>query len=478
VRPSNLGSCACALWLALGGSLYAQIGGIEPEDPGVRPEQQSAARRAGDSGVQQAAHYQTETIPAGEEIIAGEEIYYDDGGMGFGDEFGAAMGPAACNFCGTRGNGCGPFGQGCLGGLYVRGEYLLWGTRGMNLPPLVTTSPDGTPRADAGVLGEDGTRILFGGNTVGSDLRSGGRITFGRWLDPCQRLGVEADFWAIDDESTSFGASSTGDPILARPFYDIIQGFESSSLVAFPNVIQGTIAAEHVTSFQGAGVRALYNLCCGDGAGTSCFNHCPVHTGYRYDLLVGYRFLRLDDRLGIIEDSTSLETQNPGSFFIRDLFDTENSFHGFDLGSQLSFCKGCWSLDLLSKVALGNTRSIVTIDGDTVITDNGTSERFQGGLLAQRTNIGSYTSDEFAVVPELGVNVGYQINPCWRVTLGYTFIYWSRVARAGDQIDRDLNANLLPPEGPQETTHLRPEFNLLYSDLWAQGMNVGLEGRW
>ena len=49
-------------------------------------------------------------------------------------------------------------------------------------------------------------------------------------------------------------------------------------------------------------------------------------------------------------------------------------------------------------------------------------------------------------MPELGVTLGYQLNPCWRATLGYTFIYWSRVARAGDQIDRDINPDLFPPE--------------------------------
>jgi len=52
------------------------------------------------------------------------------------------------------------------------------------------------------------------------------------------------------------------------------------------------------------------------------------------------------------------------------------------------------------------------------------------------------------------------------------------VARAGDQIDRDINPDLFPPEQTTVTTHLRPEFDLHYSDFWAQGMTVGLEGSW
>ena len=59
------------------------------------------------------------------------------------------------------------------GRFWLRGEYLMWWTSGMDLPPLVTTSPQGTPQNQAGVLGQSGTTILFGGQTVNGDGRSG-----------------------------------------------------------------------------------------------------------------------------------------------------------------------------------------------------------------------------------------------------------------------------------------------------------------
>lgn len=415
-----------------------------------------------------------------ESLSPSDRIYYEgpepDPIVG---DLNVSCGPAGCNQCGRfSGPSCGPLGMGCLGGLYVRGEYLLWETRGMNLPALVTTSPDGTDQNDAGVLGVDGTEILFGGETINSDVRSGGKLTVGWWFDPCRRLGVEGDYFSLGEESSDFRRSSDGSTILARPFYDIVTGEENSSLAAFDDLIRGEIAAQAETNFHGAGVRAIYNLCCGDGTGTSCITCCPVPTGYRFDAIVGYRFLRLDDSIGIVEQSTSLDSALPGSFLIRDLFETENEFHGVDMGTSFSWCKGCFSLDLLSKVALGNTRSRTRIAGSTTITEDGTSETFSGGILAQRTNIGEYSADEFAVVPELGVTVGYQLNPCWRATLGYSFIYWSRVGRAGDQIDRDVNPDLFPPEQTAVSTHLRPDFEQRYSDFWAQGMTVGLEGSW
>jgi hypothetical protein len=414
----------------------------------------------------------------------GETVYYDGADTGMIVEGDGAMcgpdgcGAMGCNHCGRFGPSCGPFGRGCLSGLYVRGEYLLWGTKGADLPALITTSPSGTPAADAGVLGEPGTEILFGGESVLSDVRSGGRLTVGWWFDPCRRLGIEGDYFGLAEESESYRASSSGDPILARPFYDIVNGEENASFVAFPNQISGQISAEAESTFYGGGVRGIYNLCCGDGCGTSCITCCTVPTGYRFDAIVGYRTLRLEDRLTVIEDSTSLQTANLGSFLISDRFSTDNEFHGVDLGTSWSWCKGCFSVDLLGKIALGNTRSNVRIAGSSLITEDNESVSYEGGFLAQRTNIGSYSHDTFAVVPELGINVGYQINPCWRATLGYTFIYWSQVARAGDQIDRDLNPDLLPPEQQAVTTHLRPEYNLSYTDFWAQGLTVGLEGSW
>ena len=46
--------------------------------------------------------------------------------------------------------------------LWFRGEALLWWTRGGQTPPLLTTSPGSTPQAQAGVLGQPNTTILFG----------------------------------------------------------------------------------------------------------------------------------------------------------------------------------------------------------------------------------------------------------------------------------------------------------------------------
>ena len=98
------------------------------------------------------------------------------------------------------------------------------------------------------------------------------------------------------------------------------------------------------------------------------------------------------------------------------------------------------------KLALGSTHSRVAIDGTTTTTVPGTVPvTYAGGILAQPTNIGVYEQDFFSVMPELGVAVGYDLTCRLRVTCGYTILYWSKVARPGDQIDTELNPSQFPP---------------------------------
>jgi hypothetical protein len=78
------------------------------------------------------------------------------------------------------------------------------------------------------------------------------------------------------------------------------------------------------------------------------------------------------------------------------------------------------------------------------------------------------------VAPEAGLDLGYQLTPNLRVQVGYTFLYLSSVARAGDQIDRGIDSVQLTgvpsPFG-------RPAFRPNRTDFWAQGINVGASFR-
>ena len=75
----------------------------------------------------------------------------------------------------------------------------------------------------------------------------------------------------------------------------------------------------------------------------------------------------------------------------------------------------------------------------------------------------------------VGVGAAAQINLTRRIraTAGYSLVYWSRVARAGEQIDPLLNLSQLSPGGL--TGLARPEFEWTWSDFLAHGLSIGLD---
>ena len=85
------------------------------------------------------------------------------------------------------------------GRIWLRADYLMWWTNGTKLPPLVTTSPAGTPVAQAGVL--PAATILYGNQTIGNDGRGGVRTTMGMWLDYCHVWNVEFDYFMLGERS-------------------------------------------------------------------------------------------------------------------------------------------------------------------------------------------------------------------------------------------------------------------------------------
>lgn len=457
--------------------------------------------------MQPSSNGQTTAKPSPEEIYPGEgakdgEVYYAP--EEFGDEGGEMIVEGAPMAGGPYGRYGRPYPRGPIRGIlstidgaWVRADYLLWSTEGMDLPPLVTTSPTLTPRSMAGVLGEDGTSVLFGDETIFDDSRSGARIRAGIWWDPCHVWGLEGEYLALEDADVTYRAASSGDPIIARPFFDPVAGQETSQLIAFPNLINGEIAVDAMTRFQSAGVRLRLNAAnqtfCRDtcSAGESSYwdeewsssglpgaDYDFNRSSYRLDLLGGYRTLRLEDRLRIHEDLTSLDTTTPGTFDITDSFDTENRFHGGEIGLLFEVQRRRWSLELITKIALGTTQKKTTIDGTTTSDEGGDVVTETGGLLAQRTSIGTHEHNAFSAVPELGITLGYQLTRHTRLSVGYSLIYWSSVARAGDQIDLDVNPNLIPPEVTPFAGPERPRYQLVESDFWAHGLTAGVDIRW
>jgi hypothetical protein len=349
---------------------------------------------------------------------------------------------------------------------WVGADYLLWWTKDNHVPPLLTT---GSPTdAVPGALGQPGTRVLIG--DFDSDVRSGGRFMVGYWFSNDRILGLDASFFFLGKETVSQHDSSSGDPLLARPYFNVATNAEAADRIAFPGRRSGGLAASMADRFWGDEVNLRASLWRSPYA--------------QVTLLGGYRYLSLTESLHISETDNVPAPHFPAAInevFTADRFGTKNYFNGGQIGVQGSFVWGRLFADVTTKVALGATQEVAAIDGVSLIhTAVGRDLSFPFGELALPSNIGRWERSVFSVVPEVGVNFGYQVTHYLRASVGYTFLYVSRAVRPGDLVDTAVNPTQIfallgrgPMVGP-----LRPVFPGNDSDFWAQGLNFNLEFRY
>jgi hypothetical protein len=351
----------------------------------------------------------------------------------------------------------------------VRTDYLLLWTNGNQLPPLVTTSPIGTPRAEAGVLGTPGAGILFGGEAIDTGARSGGRISVSRWFEEADDTCVEFTGFYVGDDGPSgdFVRASGGSPILSRPFLNVDSNQEDAELVSFPNVISGRVAVATYSDLYSGAASIRHNL----GRGPLGNLH----------VLGGYRYFKLREDLAVRENLTNID---PGGLIpqgtttdLIDRFSTRTDFHGGEFGLVAEFFSPMVTVELVTKVALGSVFRKATISGETtVIVPGNAPTTTPGGLLALPTNIGSHAESGFGVLPELGLNTAIAITPNLSFVCGYTLIILNDVLRTGDQIDRVINTSQIG--GDPLVGQPRPAFDFQASHLVLQGLSLGIEYSW
>jgi hypothetical protein len=301
-----------------------------------------------------------------------------------------------------------------------------------------------------------GEITFFGGRDINAVSRSGMRDIVGYWLDENRRWGLEGTYFvqgSISDRLTD------GNPTtLAFPYLNVNTGAQAILEITSPTRT-GSVSIREFSDLEGAEFFLRRNL----------FQQCNG----RADLIVGYRYARLADSLGInasIAASANDPFEPSTTRNISEQFNALNEFNGAEFGliGQWQRCE--WSLELVAKIAVGATNSHVRIAGSTTGTLAG-----PGGMYALPTNIGAYDRSEFSMLPELGFTISRDLGCRLRATMGYTLMYWGKVMRAGEQIDLNVNPTQIAPStlagSPQ------PQFSFATNDLWIHGLNLGLEYR-
>ena len=391
-------------------------------------------------------------------------------------------------------------GSGAFSGLppfWIRGEWMLWHLKPMPNPvPLVTTSgPE-----SLGIIGNPSTTVLFGGSNIDYHDFTGGRLTGGLYLCCDPNLGIEVSAFTTEKQVTGFSAASdcNGNPVLARPFFDICNGVENAIAISFPGAFAGSVNVFSAAQFWGGDFSVTY--------GCNCWGWLTATA------LGGFMYREFDEELQVSQFSAILPLGTaqiagttitaPNGIAIQDDFNTRNQFYGGLIGARLEAHYGRLGVELTEKFGIGATHQVVGIQGSTsgitppvTVAGNQLSNSFPslfppvvtvsngiitvpGGVLATETNSGQHVNTTFSVASESTINLKLKLTKCITVTAGYTVLYLNKVVRPGTEIDRNVNISTIP-SSPSFTTFVlfprSPGFSFNEGNIWANAVSAGLQ---
>jgi hypothetical protein len=349
--------------------------------------------------------------------------------------------------------------------------------------------------------------VLAGNKDIPYGTLSGFRVTGGFYADCDRRYGFEATGWVIAEKSvtTDIQSSPTGIPTLARPFIDSTNvRAATSQVIANPNFGSGRVVVDNTTQVYSVEANGLVNLY---RSGPDCGKKCA----WSLDFLAGYRYLELQEALSV-ESNTTLNlpatttpvfaigpfgiltqvgtTVTPGSLpvagitarppaliTVRDDFRVTNRFNGGQVGLRAEARHGMFTFAATGKLALGNMHQRLEINGTTGVIDPSRNQigGALGGLLANASNIGRYNHDEFAVIPEVNLNLGLNVTRGLTTFIGYNFLYIDNVARPASQINPIVNTATVPLSPNYGATNRPAVVNQLFNqdEYWLMGVNFG-----
>lgn len=333
---------------------------------------------------------------------------------------------------------------------YAKAEALAWRFKGDQVPTLGTTN---------------GSDTVIGGNNLNNKTFGGARLTLGYWFDDAHLFGIEGSGFALGKKSQDQNFYTFGSQNLFTP----VMTSSGPGLLPIAGPVNGTTGAMQLqtsTRLSGGELNMRTNWI--NGA-----------NGF-VDLLAGYKTVDLNDTLSLT--TINAGTMANGSLFQRtlgDQFQTKNQFYGGQIGSVAEYHLGNWVIDITGKIAMGTTRETVNLGGSTIYSSPSGTSGVPSGLFTNVNNLGQNNRNQFSVIPEAGVTLGYNFTDHLRGFCGYNFMYMSRVARPGPQI----NPNLSPSQAAALTgTSAVPATGLPFGfqsgDFWAQGITLGLEWRY
>ncbi|QEL13947.1 BBP7 family outer membrane beta-barrel protein [Limnoglobus roseus] len=361
---------------------------------------------------------------------------------------------------------------------YLDSQFLLFFVKAQpaNVPFVSTSAPQ-----DAGIAGRPTTTLLFSQSDLGYNVFSGFNITGGYFRDADRRIGIELGGMLLERKSNAYYAASdtNGIPVLARPFIDAATGNPAVLTVAQQGLASGSVSVVTRNEIYGGEASLLTNL----------YRSCP-DDGCKINVngIAGFRFMEIHEDLRIDSASTIIGNGQPrfngAAIFspavvgVSDSFDVFNRFYGGQFGINATATCGRWNFGLKAKIALGVMNETLDIDGRSNLLDTQRNLFAQGigGLYANAQNIGRTRHDEFAVLSDVGTNLGYNWTSWFTTAIGYSYLQVNHVLRPGNVISNTVNSAILPTSQNFGTGTVVPLAARTFpqTDFWAQGVTFSM----
>ena len=369
---------------------------------------------------------------------------------------------------------------------WISAELLHYWLKPAPLPvPLLTTDTSGGFAGPLPGISSPITQVLVGNSHV--DFRDGFngiRLSAGYDLDPSYGVAIGAT--ALDERTlnTFLGSDAAGRPVLYRPFVNLTtNNINGGFFIAFPGQAAGEFLMRNSSEF--------------DGFNFDFVSHVANDGSFKVDLLAGFRSLMLKEQLSINDNYLNIPPNGGagfGAFFggkplvigdsvaTFDKFHTRSTFYGGHVGVQSEYQVGGLTVIGNGSIGVGDTNQIVEIAGSSTLTKGATGVKssLPGGTLALPSNSGRLEHNELSFVPELGVKLAYDFTPGFRAFLGYDFLYWTHVARPGDQIRLVVN-DTQSPQSPRFNPALPapnpPPPGPDRANFYLMGLNAGVTFR-
>jgi hypothetical protein len=362
---------------------------------------------------------------------------------------------------------------------YLAGDYMMSWFKQFHLNfPLVTTGSPSNP--NAGALGEADTAVLVGGD-INESMFNGFKIEAGFFLDDHRHWSIDTvvEYFGQKSVLFNFQSDATGSPVIARPIIDVTPAM----LNVFPDTGPGSATGGATVDIRTELYSTELNATC---HAYQC-GHCE------WDLLGGFRYVHLQESLNVVDRVNPLPggailpfggniaaIMFPDSLVDVDSFRTNNNFYGLQLGTKFRWDCDWVYLSAFGKIALGANSQVVDINGlSTFVSTTMGNTTLPGGILALPSNSGHHTQTVFSIVPEGGISIGLKLTKNIEIMAGYSFLFWTQVARPGNQIDPGVNGTQVPSSQFFGSTSLpgpiRPIFTFRDETLWVQSLTFGMQ---